>query len=356
MSSSRLGSLIGRTDYVITPDTVTSQNDLVTIPGGINLSTSGQIGSNVADAVSAVQVLIKPTVALTSGTDRSLFALQDSSANAKVECRADGSWQFGREAGSAATAAYMSVSVTRSEYTGINFNLASTGSGGSVGTLSNANSGGLFQTSVGGTPAGSYYVGGYFSATTNAALTGNLTGMWGMGARAYIGSLQGSGRTFTEMGGLRVMGMLGGKNLGTLTDWYGLYVENASVNAMGSGSTLTNGRGVYVEEQTRGATVNNGIFLANATAGYKAIAIRDQNAWIGSSAAATIDIGATEFKIQSSKIGFYNTAPQSQSTGWSVSNVSSDKTYDANATTVDELADVLGTLIADLKTYGLLGA
>ena len=55
-------------------------------------------------------------------------------------------------------------------------------------------------------------------------------------------------------------------------------------------------------------------------------------------------------------LGFYNTVPQAQSTGWNVTNVTPDKGYDANATTVAELADVLGTLINDLKTYGLIGA
>ena len=35
-------------------------------------------------------------------------------------------------------------------------------------------------------------------------------------------------------------------------------------------------------------------------------------------------------------------------------NVTPDRSYDANATTVDELADVLGTLIADLQTKGIL--
>lgn len=39
---------------------------------------------------------------------------------------------------------------------------------------------------------------------------------------------------------------------------------------------------------------------------------------------------------------------------YAASNVTTDRTYDANATTVDELADVLGTLIADLRASGLL--
>lgn len=38
-----------------------------------------------------------------------------------------------------------------------------------------------------------------------------------------------------------------------------------------------------------------------------------------------------------------------------VTNLTTDRTYDANATTTDELADVLGTLISDLRTRGVLG-
>lgn len=39
---------------------------------------------------------------------------------------------------------------------------------------------------------------------------------------------------------------------------------------------------------------------------------------------------------------------------YSVTNVTTDRTYNANATTTAELADVLGTLIADLRSYGLV--
>lgn len=42
------------------------------------------------------------------------------------------------------------------------------------------------------------------------------------------------------------------------------------------------------------------------------------------------------------------------SSGWSISNLSTDRSYDANATTLDELADVVGTLIEDLKNTGII--
>ena len=42
-------------------------------------------------------------------------------------------------------------------------------------------------------------------------------------------------------------------------------------------------------------------------------------------------------------------------TSWAaITNVTTDRTYDADATSTAELADVLGTLIADLRTKGIL--
>lgn len=56
------------------------------------------------------------------------------------------------------------------------------------------------------------------------------------------------------------------------------------------------------------------------------------------------------------QVGFNNTNPVAQSTGWAVTNVTEDKTFDANSTSTDELADVLGTLITYLLSRGDLGA
>ena len=42
-------------------------------------------------------------------------------------------------------------------------------------------------------------------------------------------------------------------------------------------------------------------------------------------------------------------------TAYTESNVTTDRSYDADSTTVDELADVLGTLIADLRALGIVG-
>lgn len=39
---------------------------------------------------------------------------------------------------------------------------------------------------------------------------------------------------------------------------------------------------------------------------------------------------------------------------YTVSNLTLDRTYDADSTTLDEVADVLGTLITDLKNKGVI--
>lgn len=56
-------------------------------------------------------------------------------------------------------------------------------------------------------------------------------------------------------------------------------------------------------------------------------------------------------------LGFFGTAAVGRQTGYTTfTNLSTDRTCDANATTVDELADIVGTLIEDLKAYGLIAA
>lgn len=63
------------------------------------------------------------------------------------------------------------------------------------------------------------------------------------------------------------------------------------------------------------------------------------------------------FNHDGASVGFYGTAPIAQKTGYTTfSNLSTDRTCDADSTTTAELADILGTLIEDLKAYGLLGA
>jgi hypothetical protein len=53
-------------------------------------------------------------------------------------------------------------------------------------------------------------------------------------------------------------------------------------------------------------------------------------------------------------VGFFGVTPAVRPSAYTVTNLATDRAYDANATTTAELADVLGTLIADLRTLGIV--
>lgn len=53
-------------------------------------------------------------------------------------------------------------------------------------------------------------------------------------------------------------------------------------------------------------------------------------------------------------IGFFGVAPAARAAAYTPSNVTPDRSFDADTVLVAELADVVGTLIADLQLYGLL--
>ena len=56
-----------------------------------------------------------------------------------------------------------------------------------------------------------------------------------------------------------------------------------------------------------------------------------------------------------SKIGVFGVTPVARTSAYTPTNVTTDRSYNANSTTLDEIADVLGTLIADLQGFGFLG-
>jgi hypothetical protein len=55
------------------------------------------------------------------------------------------------------------------------------------------------------------------------------------------------------------------------------------------------------------------------------------------------------------KVGLFGHAASSQPAAYTPSNVTTTRTFNANATTLDEIADVLGTLIADIQSLGVVG-
>ena len=79
------------------------------------------------------------------------------------------------------------------------------------------------------------------------------------------------------------------------------------------------------------------------------INIIDKNLLFGTATGTQIGTATTQ------KLAFYGSTPIVQPAAYTLSNVNADRGYDADATTLDEIADVLGTLISDLQNLGLIG-
>lgn len=76
-------------------------------------------------------------------------------------------------------------------------------------------------------------------------------------------------------------------------------------------------------------------------------------------AAIDADEGMSVYDSGALKVEFYENGswvsyPTNQAATYTVTNGATDRAYDANTTSIDELADVLGTLIADLQSAGLI--
>jgi hypothetical protein len=152
----------------------------------------------------------------------------------------------------------------------------------------------------------------------------------------------GAGRTLQAGGDDNVC--LGSSSGGLLSSGY----DNVLLGTR-SGDNLTSGFGNIIighEIDASSATVSNELNIGNTITG---------------------DVSTGDVKIANdleidgalnhdgTTVGFYGTTPVAQSAAYTLTNVTTDRTYDADVTTIHELADVLGTLIADLQATGLIG-
>lgn len=160
----------------------------------------------------------------------------------------------------------------------------------------------------------------------------------------------GTGRTITTAAHVSIDGTPNPSGTGpaTLTNAFGLMLgtDLATVPAYvaSNATTIDNAAMLYIA----GAPVTGG--NVTVTNGYAIWSDAGTNRFDG-------EINARgDINHDGTNIGFYSATPVAQSTGWSVTNVTPDKSFDANATTLDEIADVLGTLITYLLSRGDIGA
>ena len=62
-----------------------------------------------------------------------------------------------------------------------------------------------------------------------------------------------------------------------------------------------------------------------------------------------------KMELDKTGVGFFGHATAGQSAAYTPTNVTTDRAFDANSTNTAEIADVLGTLIADLQSMGIVG-
>lgn len=144
---------------------------------------------------------------------------------------------------------------------------------------------------------------------------------------------------------------------GALTNAAGAYILN-----QGNANTM-NSFGIYIDNQTGSSSINaaiysvGGICLFNggqdAVSDFMIMGDTDASLFFVDVSADLVNTG--KLKHNGSTLGFYGATPVAKSSAYTPSNVTTDRSYDANATTLDEVADVLGTLIADLQNVGLIG-
>jgi hypothetical protein len=234
-----------------------------------------------------------------------------------------------------------------------------TGTGQAIFANANTAPGAYFKSSTPSnvTPTITKIIGGVFESGIGSTLGSNIDDVWGAWLRPNSTTpLGNSGRTTARIGGFKVFAAQIGKNSGTFTDLFGGYVSDMSATTTGASNfTLNNSYGIYIEQQTRAATINNGIFLA-LTSGttYKAIAIRDQNAWVGSAAAGEITIGGTNFRCTSTNQGVFGVAAIARPT-----NAIAAAAFAANTSgIVNDTATwggyTMGQVVQALQNYGVL--
>ena len=140
--------------------------------------------------------------------------------------------------------------------------------------------------------------------------------------------------------------VIGGTSLATLFDMYfGKGVTHATpiptaINAGGgSGTNIAGGALRLAGGKGTGNAAGGNVLIQTSTAG---------------GSGTTLQTLATVAEFGPATVGFYGVTPAARPAAYTPTNVTTDRAYDANATTLDEVADVLGTLIADLQSLGLV--
>ena len=141
---------------------------------------------------------------------------------------------------------------------------------------------------------------------------------------------------------------------------FGTYGTNYALNLNGTPRATANGS--LIQIGTAGFAGGGGTNFVGSVNG-TFVGFNTASAFTGNILDIQID-GVTFVKItnnraitlggSTSTLGFYGQTPAARPSAYTITNSSTNRAFDADATSIDEIADVLATLITDLKSLGLL--
>lgn len=237
--------------------------------------------------------------------------------------------------------------------------LATCGSSGGVALGDSANCGtGAYNLAIGpnGTNSGSYSTRiGYGGAVSGNSVgigyspTVSASNAVGIGYNVIIGpghtASIGLGTAATTTAANQ---MVVGGSSGPITSVFcgngvtGASPSSVTINATGGTGTNINGGTLTLAGGRGTGTGTSTLRLQTSTAG---------------SSGSTLQTLATVLEVSGGNaIGLFGVTPVTRSTGWSVTNSSTRKTFDTTTVTLPQLAEVVGTLVDYLKTLGPLAA
>jgi hypothetical protein len=184
----------------------------------------------------------------------------------------------------------------------------------------------------------------------------------GAGATTYL-ALTDTDATFAAHGG-KVVQVNGGENaleftnsitVDAITEWTTDLGVTIELVEMKDGNIIAPGSITSTSATTGQSTIGLGLVVNNL-----ASSLTTADFLVKSSIYNAIFVDASNDSVVMmsnalGKLGFFGAAASVQSTGWTITNHIATKVIDANATTVDEIIDVLGELITELKLKGILG-
>lgn len=279
--------------------------------GGIDIGTSGRFDSNVGDASGAKQFLFKPTIALTltAAQSRSIFRIEPAgSTTPYMEINAEGSFTFNSSAPTGAASSIYSFGGATSVFTNASYGVLFAPTGafatagvslsavglGSAGAAANATVVGVFGSQGGSsnTSVVNTYGGLFSIAPAPRATTGYTRVYAGIFGTSQTTSASGV-PAWTNVGGIFIRKDVAGTSMkAAYTNYHGIYIEANDTESSNTSAAITNDYGMLIEQRARGSSTNYGIFLNNASSGYKAIAIREAGTWIGANDSGHLDLNA----------------------------------------------------------------